>query len=128
MFFDANQLRLGSGRLEQCALTVLARVVSTQRPGTAIIDAGLKALSADALTAQNGAGIVCDITGTPMPDVAFPTANEEHGFLTGTGTARLRVGDLVRIIPNHACGTVNMWSTLHAVDDQITTWPVVARH
>ncbi|MDQ2781575.1 MAG: alanine racemase [Actinomycetota bacterium] len=129
VFYDANQVRLGSTTIDRCALTVLARVVSRQRKGQAIIDAGLKAMSSDALTPQVGAGIVCDVTGVPMADVSFPTANEEHGFLTGPGADRLQVGDVVRIVPNHACGTVNMWSRLHAVsDDSVEQWPVVARH
>jgi D-serine deaminase-like pyridoxal phosphate-dependent protein len=129
VYFDANQVRLGSATVDQCALTVLARVVSRQGPGHAIIDAGLKAMSSDSLSPQVGAGLVCDLEATPMPDVTFPTANEEHGFLAGAGVDRLAVGDLVRIIPNHACGTTNMWSRLHAVsDDAVDVWPIVARH
>ncbi|HEU4329677.1 MAG TPA: hypothetical protein VFR40_01080 [Lapillicoccus sp.] len=42
---------------------------------------------------------------------------------------RLQVGDLVRIIPNHACGTTNMWSRLYAVGpDSVEIWPILARH
>ncbi len=108
VYFDANQLRLGSAALEQCALTVLTRVVSRQRDGIAITDAGLKAMSSDTVTAENGVGLVADLGMSLLPDVAFSTANEEHGFLTGAGVAQLRVGDLLRIVPNHACGTVNM--------------------
>ncbi len=129
VYFDANQVRLGSATFDQCALTVLARVVSRQRPGHAIIDAGLKAMSSDSLTPQVGAGLVCDLDTNPVPDVTFPTANEEHGFLAGAGVDRLAVGDLVRIIPNHACGTTNMWSRLHAVSaEAVDVWPIVARH
>jgi D-serine deaminase-like pyridoxal phosphate-dependent protein len=129
VYFDANQVRLGSATVDQCALTVLARVVSRQRDGHAIIDAGLKAMSSDSLSALVGAGLVCDADATPLPDVTFPTANEEHGFLGGPGVDRLAVGDLVRIIPNHACGTTNMWSRLHALSaDAVDVWPIVARH
>lgn len=129
VYFDANQVRLGSATVDQCALTVLARVVSRQRPGHAIIDAGLKAMSSDSLSAEVGAGLVCDVDGSPLPDVTFPTANEEHGFLAGPGVDRLAVGDLVRVIPNHACGTTNMWSRLHAVlADAVEVWPIIARH
>ncbi len=129
VYFDANQVRLGSATLAECALTVLARVVSVERSGTAIIDAGLKAMSSDALTPDNGAGLVCAPTGEPLPDVTFPAANEEHGFLTGDGTRDLRVGDLVRVVPNHACGTVNMWSNALAADDTSTSrWQILARH
>ncbi len=130
VYYDANQWRLQSCELHQCAASVLTRVVSVNRPGTAIIDAGLKAMSADSLTPQNGAGIVVDLYGTPMPELTFVTANEEHGFLAGEGTAALKVGDLLRVIPNHACGTSNMWSRILAVhgDGLIEEWPIAGRH
>lgn len=130
VYFDANQVRLGSATLADCALTVLARVVSTQRRGTAIIDAGVKAMSSDALTPENGAGIVCDLDSVPIEGLSFPVANEEHGFLVGPAVADLRVGDLLRIIPNHACGTTNMWSGLHVVDREsvVERWAIGARH
>lgn len=128
VYNDGNQLRLGTATLDQCALTVLARVVSV-RPGTAIIDAGSKALSSDAVSAENGYGMVLDLDGLPL-DVTFPRANEEHGFLAGPGVASLTVGDLVRVLPHHACATVTMWSEVVAVRDQdlYERWPVVARH
>lgn len=129
VYFDANQVRLGSATVDQCALTVLARVISRQRDGHAIIDAGLKAMSSDSLSTEVGAGLVCHLDATPLPNVTFPTANEEHGFLAGPGVDRLAVGDLVRVIPNHACGTTNMWSRLHALSaDTVDVWPIVARH
>ncbi|GAB2545285.1 alanine racemase [Brachybacterium huguangmaarense] len=131
VYFDANQYRLGSCEPGQWALTVLSRVLSTEGGDgrSTIIDAGLKAMSSDTLTAENGAGIVCDLAGTPLEDVRFTTANEEHGFLEGPGTVRLRVGDLVRIVPNHACGTVNMWSRALAVgaDGSAAEWEIRAR-
>ena len=129
VYFDANQLRLGSCTPEQCALTVLATVVSAERPGTVIVDAGVKAMSSDTITPETGVGLVWDLTGRPMPDVAFTTANEEHGFLTGAGTAGLRVGDRLRLLPNHACGTVNMWSQVFAWDGTgYEEWSILARH
>ncbi len=130
VYFDANQVKLGSASYDDCALTVLTRVVSTQRPGTAITDAGLKAMSADSLAPDRGAGVVCGADGTPLPDIEFWTANEEHGFLRGPGVADLGVGDLLRVIPNHACGTVNMWSREYAVRAGVAheQWAISARH
>ena len=69
------------------------------------------------VAAEHGVGLVCDLDMRLLPDVAFLTANEEHGFLTGAGARDLRVGDLVRVVPNHACGTVNMWSSVTVVED-----------
>jgi D-serine deaminase-like pyridoxal phosphate-dependent protein len=130
VYFDANQVRLGSASLDECALTVLSTVVSTQRPGTAIIDAGLKAMSSDAIATAGSLGIVCDLMGRPLSGVVFSDGNEEHGFLTGTGVEQFAVGDQVRVIPNHACGTTNMFSQVHAVQEGavIDVWPISARH
>jgi D-serine deaminase-like pyridoxal phosphate-dependent protein len=130
VYYDANQTRLGSCALDDCALTVLARVASVQRAGRAITDAGLKAMSSDMVAAAGSVGIACDLSLAPLPGVAFADGNEEHGFLVGDGAGRLRVGDLVRLVPNHACGTTNMWSHLYAVrgDEVLDDWPISARY
>jgi D-serine deaminase-like pyridoxal phosphate-dependent protein len=130
VYFDANQTRLGSCQLSDCALTVLATVLSVQRDGRAITDAGVKAMSSDSIAAAGSVGLVCDADGNPLDGVTFFDGNEEHGFLLDNGANRLRVGDLLRLVPNHACGTTNMWSHVTvirggaAVDD----WPIQARH
>lgn len=125
VFMDANQLHLGTCREEDCAVTVLARVLSRPRPDAAVIDAGLKAMSSDRALAGQGFGRVVGREG-----LAFETAYEEHGLLTGPGAAGLGVGDLVEIIPNHVCGAVNMWSRAHLRRDGaiVDTWPVTGRH
>ena len=125
VYFDGNQTRLGSSTLDQCAQTVLATVASVQRAGRPIIDAGIKAMSSDAIAAAGGVGLVLD-----RPDVTFPEANEEHGFLLDGGAVPLTVGDLVRLVPNHACGTTNMWSHLYAVrgDVAVERWEISARY
>ena len=112
VYYDADQIRHGSASDNQCALTVLARVISTQRDGRAIIDAGSKAMSSDSVAAAGSAGLVRDLAGEALSNIVFTAMNEEHGYLVGDGTADLAVGDLLRIIPNHACTTVNMWSAL----------------
>jgi D-serine deaminase-like pyridoxal phosphate-dependent protein len=130
VYYDANQTRLGSCTVDDCALTVLTRVASVQRTGRAITDAGVKAMSSDMFAAAGSFGIACDVSGVPLPDVTFADANEEHGFLLGGGAGRLRVGDLVRLVPNHACGTTNMWSHVYAVrgDQVVDDWPISARY
>lgn len=128
VYYDSGQVRLGGATLGHCAQTVLTRVVSAQRKGTVIVDAGVKAMSSDGLSG-GGLGTVCDAECRPL-DVTFVNGNEEHGYLTGPGTAELRPGDLLRIVPNHACGTTNMWSRLHVVEDGrvVDRWPIQARH
>jgi D-serine deaminase-like pyridoxal phosphate-dependent protein len=128
VYYDANQVRLGSCTLDRCALSVLTRVVSTQRPGRAIIDAGVKAMSSDTIAAAGSVGVVLDPAGERCPGVVFGEANEEHGFLTHDGA--LAVGDLLRVVPNHACGTTNMWSRAYAVrgTEVLDEWPISARY
>jgi D-serine deaminase-like pyridoxal phosphate-dependent protein len=128
VYYDANQVRLGSCAVDQCALTVLARVVSVQRDGRAIIDAGVKAMSSDTVAVAGSVGVVTGLDGEPLPGVTFAEANEEHGFLFHSGG--FTVGDLVRVVPNHACGTTNMWSHAQAVRDTLVLdeWPISARY
>ena len=130
VYYDANQVRLGSATLDRCALTVLTRVVSVQRSGRAIVDAGIKAMSSDAIAAAGSLGVVCDRALRPVPGVEFPEGNEEHGFLAVGGSAALAVGDLLRVVPNHACGTTNMWSHVVAArgDAVVDDWAISARH
>ncbi len=128
VFGDANQVILGSASLSECALTVAARVVSTPRAGQAIIDAGSKAMSSDGPTSGTGYGRVLTEDGT-YAAISFYRANEEHGFLKGPGVEIMEVGNLVRIVPNHACATVNMWSRAMVVnaDGNLDEWKIRAR-
>ncbi|MFD0533669.1 hypothetical protein ACFQY7_07600 [Actinomadura luteofluorescens] len=108
----------------------MTRVTSAQRPGTVIIDAGIKAMSSDSVATAGSLGVVCDAEGGPLDGVEFAGGNEEHGYLTGPGTAGLRVGDLLRVVPNHACGTTNMWSELYFADGgrAVERHPIRARY
>lgn len=130
VFGDANQLRLESVTLDQCALTVLASVVSTQREGAVIVDAGIKAMSSDRSNRGSTFGLALTADRGLDDDVEFSIAYEEHGTLAGDGVSGLRVGDTISILPNHACGVVNMWGTVHVLDDDgvTQTWHTVARH
>ena len=84
-----------------CALTVLATVVSVPTPGRAIVDAGSKVLTTD-LLGLDGHGHVLG-----RPDIAIDQLSEEHGRLVAERIG-LAVGDRVRIVPNHACVVSNM--------------------
>jgi D-serine deaminase-like pyridoxal phosphate-dependent protein len=124
-FCDANQLALGTCVQADCALTVLTTVVSNQGREYAVVDAGLKALSGDPSVTGQGYGLP-----VTRDDLTLPVANEEHGFLAGPGRHALKVGERLRILPNHACGAVNMWSSYWVVDgDQVLDqWPIQARY
>lgn len=131
VFYDANQWRLGSAAIDSCALTVHSTVVSVVRPGEIVIDAGIKAMSSDGSNRDRTFGVVVDGGGQPVEGVVFARAYEEHGVLEGDPAVMpWQVGDCVRIIPNHACGAVNMWSRVIAerFAGPIESWDVVGRY
>lgn len=130
VFFDANSVRLESAVLESCAVTVVASVVSAHRSGQATIDAGVKAMSSDRSNRDDSLGVVVDLVNQKPMGLDFRRAYEEHGILEGETADKLGVGDRVRIVPNHACGVVNMWSRAYVVDGDTVTdiWSTVGRH
>jgi D-serine deaminase-like pyridoxal phosphate-dependent protein len=121
---DENQVAIGTITPEQVAVSVHSRVVSTQPAEWAIIDAGIKAMSSDGT--MHGDGRIGTVVSAGAGVVS--TGHEEHGFLRGADDPR--VGDIVRIRPNHACGAVNMHRRIVVVEDDVVTglWPVLARH
>jgi D-serine deaminase-like pyridoxal phosphate-dependent protein len=125
VYGDANNVALGSHRLEDCALVVIATVVSTPAPDRAVVDAGSKALSADLrVGGLAGYGIVLGREGLTVARLS-----EEHAVLTSGGKTGLSIGDRVAIIPAHACTTVNLHpAVLLAPEKGDARWlPVDAR-
>lgn len=124
VYGDENQVAIGTVDPGDTAMTVLSRVISTERGDTVLIDAGIKAMSSDG--SMHGDGRI----GTVVSDGGgvLATGHEEHGFLRGSSS--VRVGDLLRIRPNHACGLTNMHSHVFAVEDGVVVdiWPVLGRH
>ena len=56
--------------------------------------------------------------------------SEEHGILDlRAGDWRPRVGDTVRVVPNHVCIVVHLNDVVHGVRGALveTSWPVSAR-
>jgi D-serine deaminase-like pyridoxal phosphate-dependent protein len=98
------------GGLDACALWVGVTVVSDAVPGQIVIDAGSKTLTSDTHP-DGGHGV---IVGWPHADLH--TINEEHGYVDVSGSQeRPAVGDHLRVIPNHACGCVNLHDGLLGV-------------
>lgn len=127
IFNDRNTVCGGAASWSDCAMTVLTTVVSTSVPGRAIIDAGSKTLSADLLLTgdQRGFGRIVE-----CPDAVIDELSEEHGHVDVTGTGgKLKVGDRVRVIPNHVCVVMNLRDVVYGVDgDQVVAeWRVAAR-
>jgi D-serine deaminase-like pyridoxal phosphate-dependent protein len=127
VYNDLNTYYQGACSLEDCAVRVVATVVSTAVPGRAIIDAGSKTLSSDVLGSgpKSGFGYVVE-----APDAAIIKLNEEHGILDITQSRHnFTVGDAVTIIPNHVCAAVNLHDEIVTVrqGEAVGSWKIAGR-
>ena len=126
VYNDRTTAQIGACHWDDCALTVLATVVSTAVPGQAVIDAGTKALGREPLRASgDGFGAVLD-----HPEVVVSRMSEEHGILDLSQSSwRPRLGDRVRIVPNHVCIVVHLFDEVVGIRRGVveTAWPVAAR-
>jgi D-serine deaminase-like pyridoxal phosphate-dependent protein len=127
VYNDRTTAAAGACAWDDCAFTVLATVVSTAVPGQAVVDAGSKALGREPMRGAEGEGFGALLD---RPDVSVTRMSEEHGILDLTRSAwKPRVGEVVRIVPNHVCIVVHLNDTIHGVRGEIaeTSWPVTAR-
>ncbi|MEQ8839598.1 MAG: alanine racemase [Acidimicrobiales bacterium] len=100
----------------EIAITVLATVISVNRDGWAVADAGLKSLGMD--------------HGNPTwPEGDLFFCSDEHTTLFDPDT-RMRVGDRVRLQPGHVDPTIARHEVMWVVDgeDIVDRWPVDLRH
>src|SRR5690606_15971851 len=104
IYMDRFQVAKGVGSFDDCALTVLATVVSRPTEDRAIIDAGAKALTSD-LLGLTGHGYI-----EAYPGAVVVGLSEEHGTIDLSACAdKPKIGEKLRIIPNHACVVSNLF-------------------
>ena len=104
IYFDRSLAERGVCTYDDCAVSVLATIVSRPTDKRALIDAGSKALTSD-LLGLKGYGVVRNLDFATVYNV-----NEEHGYLDISATSsKTAVGDLVRVTPNHVCPVINLF-------------------
>jgi D-serine deaminase-like pyridoxal phosphate-dependent protein len=113
VYLDRSQVALGVAIVADCALTVLARVVSRPAPDRVILDCGSKTLSSDQVrggTKPPGYGaILTDLESSAVDEtLTIERLSEEHATVRAAAGCDLRIGDLVRVVPNHACVVSNL--------------------
>jgi D-serine deaminase-like pyridoxal phosphate-dependent protein len=128
VYFDRSQAGLGAARFADCALTVLAMVVSRPAPDRIVLDCGSKTLSSDQargwIPAPGYGAILRDLESSePDPSLLIERLSEEHAVvqITGPSPAAVRTGDLVRVVPNHACVVSNLVDCVRLVDGIVVT-------
>ena len=86
----------------QPAALVATRVISRPRGGRVTLDLGSKAIASDSPAERR-----CALVG--LPDASILLHSEEHLVITGPGTERLALGDVLYAVPAHVCPTVALY-------------------
>ena len=121
IYFDRTQVALGAAGWEDCALTVLARVVTRPAEDRVILDCGGKTMTTDQARGwgetQGYGSVLQGIRGSaPDASLVVERLSEEHANVRVVGQSRLQPGDLVRVVPNHSCVVSNLVDAAWLVD------------
>lgn len=126
VFNDRNTVDAEAATYADCAATVLTTVVSTSVGHRAIIDAGSKMFSGDALLSgqRKYFGYVQD-----RPELVLDDLSEEHGHVLLPGGHPIQIGDRLRVVPNHICPSINLQERVYVVDGEqvVDEWIVAGR-
>lgn len=106
---DYGRLQLGFEQAVWCVASVVSRRSATE----AVLDAGLKALSADD-------GLWQPVDG----QLEAIGASDEHTTLRTSPDSEVAIGDLVRVVPSHLDPTMNLHDVVYAVGegDGVQRW------
>ncbi|MBH5320114.1 alanine racemase [Paenibacillus sp. GSMTC-2017] len=129
IYQDRMQAAFDICSFEECAGAVWATVVSRPTSDRIVIDGGSKTFATDVqpdkapLNLKGFGHIVGD------DDAVFERMNEEHGVIRVNPASDYQIGDVIAIIPNHICSTVNLHSFIYLQnsDGELTKVAVAAR-
>ncbi|MBV9354759.1 MAG: alanine racemase [Chloroflexi bacterium] len=126
VFFDRMQVALGAATPDQCALSVLATVISRPAADRLVVDAGSKTFALD--RGAHGLEALAGFGEDAEHGLVLSRLSEEHGVLQADGTS-VAVGDRLRFSVNHACTVANLAATLIGVraDRVAEVMPVLVR-
>ncbi len=123
IFNDWGTVCKGWASLDDCAMTVMATVVSRPTQDRVILDSGSKTLAADRYDNQHGYIV-------EYPEARIYQLSEEHAHVDMSACEhRPDIGERVHIIPVHTCVVTNLHNEIYGVsgDDIEVIWPVAAR-
>ena len=114
IFNDTLQISTRTATEKECALTVLATVISHPAEDRLIIDAGAKCLGLD--QGAHGNHSVKGYGRVPgHPELIIEGLSEEVGKVHINGKTNVKTGDQIRIIPNHSCSSANLTSYYYGI-------------
>jgi len=128
IFYDAMQLQIGSCQVEDVAVALACPVVARHpERGELVIHGGAVHLSSDFTMVDDhrSYGLVA-LPGeirweAPLKDSYVARLSQEHGILhvNPADLERIRVGDLVCILPAHSCLTVTLMKRYLTLNGQV---------
>lgn len=131
VFQDRMTAAFGVCGLDDCAGVVHVTVVSRPAADLAVIDGGSKTFATDVqpntepLRLQGFGHVI------GLEDAVLERLTEEHGMLrlgTAAQAARLTIGDVLHIVPNHICSTINLHNRVYfRQENGYEERPVLAR-
>ncbi len=126
VFYDRIQVALGAAQMEQCALRVAGTVLSKPADHRAIINLGSKQLGLD--RGAHGQELT-PFFGTIMeyPEAEIFALSEELGRVCLPLSSKIQAGDIIHVIPNHACVVSNLFRKMHLIDSfgkVLDTWEI----
>jgi D-serine deaminase-like pyridoxal phosphate-dependent protein len=122
---DRQLVALGASPPDGVAMAVAATVISTTVEGQVVIDAGAKSLTKDLPAYLQGYGTL-----PAYPDGVIERVFDYHGAVSfPSGAPRPSLGEVVAVVPNHACPVVDLYDYFIASrsGSAIGRWPVDAR-
>ena len=127
VFHDRQTVLQGGWSFDDCAGAVRTTVVSRPMAERGILDAGSKAITPETMGIDGLLGHIME-----YPEARLYRLSEEHGYADFSAypeSERPQVGEVLGVVPNHICTTVNMYDWLvGARDGRVeVVWPVAAR-
>ncbi len=131
VLFDLVMAGLDVCALDDIAISVLGSIIGCQKQKHLLLsDAGWMAMSRDRGSEKHeqnyGYGIICNEQGKIQHDLVLQSANQEHGIIAVKAKpnnhskametlGQFTIGDLIRILPNHACATASQYQNYFLV-------------
>lgn len=118
VFYDYMNVKLGVCTLDDCAAVIRTTVVSTPHDDLIVVDAGSKSICPDIPLKTNPYQFESYGYVVEYPHLMLSRLSEEHGMLYAPENAdKPVIGEVISIIPNHICPTINLYDYLFMEKD-----------
>ncbi|XEC93519.1 alanine racemase [Paenibacillus tarimensis] len=113
VFYDRMQAALNACTLDDCAAAVRVTVVSRPAEDRIVIDGGSKTFATDVAPGVaplylQGFGHIVE-----APHAVIERLSEEHGMVRIAKGDAFGPGDVLHVIPNHICSTINLHNKVY---------------